>query len=343
MDRRRASTLFIAFATFVACLAMSVTVLAAPTSRLVYVRGPGAEACPDEAQLRSAVATRLGYDPFRPHATTTLSADLRRERGVYRARVSLVDDAGVERGTRDLESHAADCSDITNAMALSMSIAIDPLSVMRIADAQTANDPKPDDPTPRQDGAVLPVAPPPPAEPERIPAPRPDPVKELPDPWRFALGAGAHGAFGGAPSVAFGVRLSTELATRRFAFGVEGRLDLPASAESGEGGRVRASFAGGAFVPCLRVTRIWACGLLLLGRASVEAYEISAPRSDSIFYWGAGARLAYQVAFVESYALRLTGDLLAHPSAFDLTVNGRSVFRSSAVSGALGVGLMRIF
>jgi hypothetical protein len=96
-------------------------------------------------------------------------------------------------------------------------------------------------------------------------------------------------------------------------------------------------------VPCLRAARIWACGLVLLGRASVEAYEISAPRSDSFFYWGAGARLAYQVGFGESYALRVIGDLLAHPSAFDLTVNGRSVFRSSVVSGALGVGLVRNF
>jgi hypothetical protein len=341
---------FVAFVGLVAFVATSKTVLAAPTSRLVYVRGPGAEGCADEAALRSAVAARLGYDPFRPHAAISLFADLRRERDVYRARVSLIDEKGVERGTRDLESHAADCSDITSAMALSMSIAIDPLSMMRkaaAADAPTTSDPPAADPLPSRDDAVPAVTPPgaSPNPPEtRLPSSS-DLQRDRPDPWRFALGAGAHGALGVAPGVAFGVRLSTELATRRFALGVEGRLDLPASAESAEGGRVRASFAGGAFVPCMRVevARLWACGLVLLGRASTEAYEISAPRSDAFFYWGAGARLAFQLGVVEGYAVRFVGDVLAHPSAFDLTVNGRSVFQSSAISGALGIGLVRIF
>lgn len=36
--------------------------MASPSSRLVYVRGRGAETCPDEAALRAAVAARLGYD-----------------------------------------------------------------------------------------------------------------------------------------------------------------------------------------------------------------------------------------------------------------------------------------
>jgi hypothetical protein len=58
---------------------------AAPTSRLTYVRGPGAEKCPDEAELRRAVAERLGYDPFFPAANRTIVAEITRTQGGYAA------------------------------------------------------------------------------------------------------------------------------------------------------------------------------------------------------------------------------------------------------------------
>ena len=45
-----------------------------PSSRFVYARGEGAELCPDEAQVRLAVAARLGYDPFFPSAEKTIVA-----------------------------------------------------------------------------------------------------------------------------------------------------------------------------------------------------------------------------------------------------------------------------
>ena len=44
---------------------------AEPAGRLVYDRGPGAEACPDEMALRRAVGARLGEDPFDPRLSRT--------------------------------------------------------------------------------------------------------------------------------------------------------------------------------------------------------------------------------------------------------------------------------
>lgn len=57
----------------VACGLVTTASFAAParaqpaaSAHLVYVRGPGAEECPGEHAIRSAVGARLGYDPFFP-------------------------------------------------------------------------------------------------------------------------------------------------------------------------------------------------------------------------------------------------------------------------------------
>jgi hypothetical protein len=297
--------------------------------------------------MRRAVATRLGYDPFRPLASTTLTAEIRREKGTFRGHVKLVDDAGVERGARDLESRADDCSDLTTAMALSMSIAIDPLSMLRPP-------PKIEDPTPGGEA-------PPPTEPSPSPpapsAPAPSssaspavdrpppapPSRDTVDPARFALAAGGHVAFGIAPAPALGFRASGEIATRRFAVGLEGRLDLPASSESSEGGRSRTSLAGAALVPCLRIPLAWACGVLLAARVDAEAVGVTSPRSEAFVFLGAGARLVAALPLPEDFSLRIGGDVLAHPVPFELTLNGRRIYRSGAVSAIAGLAVARIF
>jgi hypothetical protein len=309
-----------------ALTALARDAFASPTSRLVYVRGPGAESCPDEASIRSAVAARLGYDPFRPLAPTTLTAEVRREKSVYRARVRLVDDAGVERGARDLESRADDCGELTTAMALSMSIAIDPLSLTR-----------PVEPTPTDVPDPAPSPSLPPALPPALPLPPPR------DPLRFGIGAAAHAAFGIAPAPALGLRLSAELATRRFSVAVEGRFDLPSSSETPEGGRARTSLAGAALIPCIRVPLARACAVALVARVGAEAVDVSAPRSDGFLFLGAGGRLVSAIELPQDFELRIGGDLLAHPMPFELTVNGRSVHRSSTVSALAGVGVSHIF
>ena len=331
--------------------AFTVTASANPTSRLVYVRAPGAESCPDEAEMRRAVATRLGYDPFRPIASTTLTAEIRREKGVFRGRVRLVDEAGVERGARDLQSGADDCRDLTTAMALSMSIAIDPLSVTRPDRPVGSVTAPPDEPAAVDDAsrsepadAPMPSPPGPPSSPSADrPSPSPDARDEARDPPRFVLGAGAHVAFGIAPAAAVGFRISTELATRRYAFALEGRLDLPASSDTAEGGRIRTSLAGGAIVPCVRVPLAWACGVLLVARVAAEAVEVTTPRSDGFLFLGAGARLVSAILLPQDFSLRIGGDVLAHPVPFELTVNGRSVHRSSAVSALAGIALAHNF
>jgi len=314
-----------------------------PTSRLIYVRSAGAESCPDEPEMRRAVATRLGYDPFRLIASTTLTAEVRRDGGAFRGRVKLVDDAGVERGTRQLESRATDCRELTAAMALSMSIAIDPLSVLRPPAPETQRAVE----LPAEATASAPEAAPavpvePVAESERSAVPPRDEARKA-DPLRLVVAAGPHLGFGIAPATNVGVRVSVGAATQRVQLGFEGRFDLAASAESSEGGRSRTSLAGAALVPCVRASFFWGCGVVLLARVAAEALDVTEPRGDAFAYLGAGGRVAVPVTLPQGFTVDGVGDLLGHPAPFVLTLNGRRVYRSSAVSGALGLALTKIF
>ena len=78
--------------------ALAPVARASPTSRLTYVRGPGAETCPDEAQLRRAVTERLGYDPFFPFANRTIVAQIEKKGAGYAAELHILDASGVSMG-----------------------------------------------------------------------------------------------------------------------------------------------------------------------------------------------------------------------------------------------------
>ena len=100
---------------------------ATPSAKLVYVREPAASACPGESDLRKAVATRIGYDPFFPSASKTVIAQISRAPTGYRGKVQIVGDDGNLRGTRDLSTRGDDCSELLSALALAISIALDDL------------------------------------------------------------------------------------------------------------------------------------------------------------------------------------------------------------------------
>jgi hypothetical protein len=350
MRRRRSSSgCFFVLAFAFAMWSVPHVAWASPTSRLVYVRGPGAEGCPDEAAMRSAVAARLGYDPFRVVATTTLSAQISRENGLYRGQIKLVDDSGVERGARSLESRADDCGELTQALALSMSIAIDPLSVL--------SPPKPKDPEPTPPEPKPPEPPPSPLvtarpAPPPVPPPPPPPVKGSEGP-RLALAASGHGSFGVGPAPAFGLVLSSELVWSNASLGAGVRLDFPSGVTTAQGGRVRATFVGGEVVPCLRFPlgkrtdarylTVAGCGLVLLGGVLAESTDVSGPRSSGTVFAGAGLRLGLDLPLVASFSARLSGDLLGHFTPYGLAVNGATVFSSSPFSGRIGLGLVRFF
>jgi hypothetical protein len=109
-----------------ALLLAAPSLLALPKTRLVYVRGAGAEACPESMELRLAVLHRLGYNPFDPNAKESIVLLIRQQDATLQATVELIDDQGLSRGTRLLDAPTQSCDELIAAAALSISLAIDP-------------------------------------------------------------------------------------------------------------------------------------------------------------------------------------------------------------------------
>src|SRR5262249_18357643 len=147
-------------------------------------------------------AARLGYDPFFPWAKVTVVAHVRREGGVYRAEVTLVDEQGVSRGTRELSSQGDDCTPLVGALALGISLALDPLSL-------------PGKPSAPEPPANAPEAPAEPGKPGAVSTPTPVPVLDsaatppaqrlaAASMWKGWAGLGAIVRYGVTPGLAFG-------------------------------------------------------------------------------------------------------------------------------------------
>lgn len=165
----------------------------------------------------------------------------------------------------------------------------------------------------------------------------PDPPDEVAaaviDDPHVAVGAGGHFALGIAPAVALGTRITAEIATKAWSLGIEGRYDAPASTN------VRTSLVGGSFVPCMRSRGSWACGVVLASRVSVDG----ANASDAWLLVGIGARLEMHFPLPLDFALRLCGEVLAHPIPHELVAQGYRVFKSSVVSALFGPMLVHAF
>ncbi len=275
-------------------LLASQAALAAPSARLVYVREPGAERCADQEGLRRAVAARLGYDPFFPWARVTVVAHVQREADAYRAEVTLVDEAGVSRGKRDVTSKGDDCAPLVGALALTISLALDPLS---LAPGPSAIDPTPPaTPAPSEP----PPAPPPPAPAIEAP-PVTVPPEETPRPaadaprWRGWAGILATGTYGATPAVGVGGGLRARIEHGPWSLAVEARADAPSSsavsAAMATGGKVQAWLAQGALIGCARVSIVLGCGMVSGGPLVASGVSLAAPRSRVLAYGAAGPRL----------------------------------------------------
>jgi hypothetical protein len=315
----------VAFVVGLAVLA-SAEAEAAPATRLVYSREPGAEQCADETALRGAIAARLGYDPFFPWAKTTLVANVRREGGAYHAHIALLDDKGLARGTRDLVDTREDCAELLSAMALGISIALDMLDPRPPAPAPPPEPPKPPEEPPRAEPAPpAPEAPPPPAPP---PAPA----------VRIEIGMDGIAAMGILPAPAAGLDAFGRVRGDFWSIAVEGAYDSPASKRDSAGTQATAYALGAAVTPCLHYASLGVCAVAYLGALRASAAESGTGALPAL-----GLRVASEVPLSERLAARLHADVMATLSRPTLEVDNQNLWTASPAAARLGLGLVYRF
>lgn len=318
---------------------------AAPSARFIYVRGKGTETCPSETDVREAVRARLGYEPFSIFATSTMFAEVTSAKGGFVANLKLVDAGNTVRGDRVLEVRG-DCAELMDAMALTISIAIDPKSIMRddkgslaSSDATPAQAPASDEPPVPQGPAI--AAPPPMADPASEPtAPATAAAKLDERPTRAAfVSLGPLVSLGSAPSLSVGGTFGIEGRIGRLAGGIEGRADLPSSASADGLSRVESSLRAGTLFAGVREGAFFATGVILVGQISATSTGVTEPKDSAALVAATGARAGVAVPLTDRLEARVRGEVLANLTRHTLELDGRKAFEYPAALGSVSVGV----
>jgi hypothetical protein len=257
-------------------------------------RGPRLRGCPSDASLARAVAARLGYDPFQGGVGIAVRAHIEaRGRGLTASVEARAED-GALLGRRELSSEHGDCEELARALALAISVAIDPFVLTR-SDAEVV------EPAPRLEAvegalspppyessspAVAPIVPPAPAAPPRASA-------RAPASPHLALTLDVLVGYGAVPSVRPAGALSLWWrASSRLGLEAELRYDGPGEAAGARGGAVRASAVSGRVYLCAGPTLWGLCagsaqGLLLASGSGVDRPARAVgwvPAASAFFY-----------------------------------------------------------
>jgi hypothetical protein len=302
---------------------------AAPQAHLLYVRERGAEDCPDDVAMRATVAAHLGREPFSEHAGTTVSVTLSGTINGLRAKIELVDAVGEVTGARELQSRRRDCVDLAPAVALAISLAVDPLSGAPEPDAAPSPSPSPS-PSPIVSASANASA--------SVKAA----VPPLPK-YRFRLGAGTLAALGAAPGVGFGFTVTGGLRGPHFSANLEGRADLPSTGQRAAGGQVAAAQYNGSVIPCFHQGVFAGCGIVQLGAQVSSATGFPITYDATSFTAALGVRAAAELPLSRHLELQASADLLAPLTRTVLEADGRKLYETAPVNGAFHLAILGYF
>lgn len=314
--------------------------VAAPAAGLSYARGMGAESCPDEAALRAAVVARLGEDPFGSAPAQSFRVEVVVAGEKLVGHVAFVDEAGTPSGLREFE--ATSCTELVQALALALSLAIKP--DLPVGGPVASPEPEPLPPTSPKPPAPAAAT----ARTHPTTLDSPEPAWSFPEAEdadrskiRFAAGIFGAGGFGTAPVPVFGGGPMLRARYGRALLGLEGRFDLPTGRRIAAGGEVETSLLGAQIAPCWRFELADACGLALLGRFKGSVTGRDVPGSDGGFLAAAGVRAAFEQSLSSQLALQIRMDLLGLLTPLRLVRNQTTpVWSVSPVLASAGVGLV---
>lgn len=294
-------------------------------AKLTYELAPGAEACPAERSIHEQVALRLGYDPFHDDAHEHVTVRIAPRAGGLHA-VVTTEQPGEAPASRELDSEGSGCDELVRSLVLTVSLAIDPMSLTRAP--RTAGPPKP------------------PAQPPLAPAPAPTlaPVRER-TPWNVELSASVRGGYALLPGGgSIGPLIDLRVGKPGWALLAELGADLPTgSAPTPKGtGTVSASLLRGGLGACALPGWFVVC-------AQVDAGELEGTGQGSAtnvgldsasFYLDASAVAGASLRLTSAVRLEILADLVVPITRTTLKFNDEpTAWSSTALAGLLSAGV----
>lgn len=292
----------------------------APDALLEHERRPGAEACPDRDTLIRLVTTQLGADPFvsRERARRQLRVTLRPSTRGLEAQLELSTLTGAALGQRTLSSTGTDCRELTDALVLAISVALDPAAAAIVKPA-----------------APPVVTPAPPASPPTVlVAPTIEPARR----WLLALGGLV--SWGEAPSVLPGLVVEARFRWTWLSVGGGVEVGFPMRARF-ELGQVTTSRFTGSVIPCAHWRWVSGCVRVAAGALTLGGERLDDAVTSTLFYATTGLRLALDVPLGERLVLRASAETGTPLTRYTASVGGVQVWTAPwvYVHGGVGVGL----
>lgn len=331
---------------------LGVLVLGAPrgaqaeelTFRLSWVRGAGAEDCPNAEQLASAVERRLGRDAFSEPALRHIEGSVARVERSWRVQLRVMGADNAVLGSRELEADGPDCSSIADAVSLAIALSIDPAALAEQHEKMTV--------VPSEQPLITPS---PPARSQPAPRPKldtttfaaPSRVPKASTPAASLTGEVAPRgllAVGILPQPGFGAELGAELGLGR-SLGLSMSMAYLSEARTA-GGQFGLSVAAGSLGLCF-----WAlerpravlklCGELMAGAVQVVVYD-PIPTNPGEHLWLAprlGPRFAFRMS--EGLSLELSGFAIIPlvREEFSIVGDEKPIFQTARLSLLSSLGL----
>jgi hypothetical protein len=313
---------------------------------LSYVRGKGAEVCPDETAFRNHVLDLFDFaDPFvAPGAAAAfqIRVELAKAPGrAFEAKITLADASGKAIGASSSDRHP-DCEALVFRLAHAMGV-----TVLRR--------PPPDSPPPAACPACGEGAPCEPRVVHDCDAKCIEKIKDelcaqyglCMDPTVLTVMAGGIATVGWTLEVGPGAMLGAEVRRDWLSFGLEARGFFPAAAQryyASPPNSDLVSFSG-LFVPCARWKWVLGCAFVEAGAfVFTVPYGLKGDYSDLLFRLG--PRLAADVPIGQGFSLRAYADLAIHPFRHGREITDLNdpekpvrVWQEPRVSGFFGVSL----
>ncbi|WP_437914537.1 hypothetical protein WME73_01525 [Sorangium sp. So ce302] len=317
--------------------------------RIEFIRGPGAEDCPDEPFLRAETARAMGgVDPYDAEAPFTMTASIERRHGKLAASLFLRDGDGHGRWA-DGFSARDDCKVLVTAMAVSIALLLDDASELPAPPAAPAKPASP--PAPPEE----PCSPDRPCPPK--PAPAPSPPRAAPrssappvagERFRWVAGLGAVTGLGMTPGLAAGPALSVGARWPAWSVALEVRAlaSLPKTIDKVP---MAVSLLTTNAALCHHRQILFACGLSEFGRLRASPDVPLGGASRLNLRAGLGARIGIDWPFSESFSASGYTDVVQslidtaidrHPGA---PGSERALWSAPNASVAFGLGVHASF
>jgi hypothetical protein len=338
---------------FAATILWPVGAVGGTSSRLLYSRGEGAETCPDETALRGMVAGRLGYDPFVAYAKTTIVVAIERDRRKLRARVYL-DEAGFSRGAREFVSENGRCEELAAAVALAVSIALDPMHAQRAEVAQIAGTPstaeagaeasRSDEPAHTsaepEPSTVAPTVPQ--LHPENAPLPvaadaRPRGGQRV----GVDLGGGAFLSIGSLPNPSGGPFVSARVRIlSHLSIAAESRVEMPETSDApAVAGRIRSWAWGAGLSPCWHFGAFGLCATGAVTEVHAQGEGVTLPRGQATLVTALGGRVMAEWTLGRRIVVYAQGDVAAPLARIRMVLDDVEIWTLPPVTGSLALGM----